>query len=160
MRRLWLDGILQKEVPLSCETVEREASQKNVLSEDSIKPQPYGIIQARLSGWHNVCCILFTSRLRAAIVSSIIVIGHGTAHAVHTRKSERAHPTAYGKNFFGGAEHNLPSWNLLVADTQDDSFMTSSFHRHTVKARAFKIVQIFSVNRDQNLKNSKPWSER
>ena len=33
---LWLDGILQKEVPLSYETVEREASQKNVLSEDSI----------------------------------------------------------------------------------------------------------------------------
>ena len=52
--------------------------------------------------------ILFTSRLRAAIVSSIIVFGHGTAHAVHTRKSERAHPTAYGKNFLGGAEHNLP----------------------------------------------------
>ena len=50
MRRLWLDGIFQKEVPLSCETVERKASQKNVLSEDSIKPQPYGIIQARLSG--------------------------------------------------------------------------------------------------------------
>ena len=38
--------------------------------------------------------ILFTSRLRAAIVSSIIVFGHGTAHAVHTRKSERAHPLA------------------------------------------------------------------
>ena len=36
MRRLWLDGILQKEVPLSCETAEREASQANVLSEDSI----------------------------------------------------------------------------------------------------------------------------
>ena len=38
--------------------------------------------------------ILFTSRLRAAIVRSIIVFGHGTAHAVHTRKSERAHPLA------------------------------------------------------------------
>ena len=39
--------------------------------------------------------ILFTSPLRAAIVSSIIVFGHGTAHhAVHTRKSERAHPLA------------------------------------------------------------------
>ena len=38
--------------------------------------------------------MLFTSRLRAAIVSSIIVFGHGTAHAVHTRKSERAHPLA------------------------------------------------------------------
>ena len=50
MRRLWLDGILQKEVPLSYETVERETSQKNVLSEDFIQAQPYGIIQARLSG--------------------------------------------------------------------------------------------------------------
>ena len=38
--------------------------------------------------------MLFTSRLRAAIVSSIIVFGHGTAYAVHTRKSERAHPLA------------------------------------------------------------------
>ena len=27
--------------------------------------------------------------------------------------------------------------------------LSSSFHRHTVRARAFKIVQIFSVNRDQ-----------
>ena len=38
--------------------------------------------------------ILFTSRLRAAIVRSIIVFRHGTARAVHTRKSERAHPLA------------------------------------------------------------------
>ena len=38
--------------------------------------------------------ILFTSRLRAAIVSSITLFGHATAHAVHTRKSERAHPLA------------------------------------------------------------------
>ena len=38
--------------------------------------------------------ILFTSRLRAAIVSSVIVFGRGTAHAVHTHKSERAHPLA------------------------------------------------------------------
>ena len=38
--------------------------------------------------------ILFTSRLRAAIVRSIIVFGHGTAHAVHTCKSARAHPLA------------------------------------------------------------------
>ena len=58
--------------------------------------------------------------------------------------------TAYGKNFVGGAEHNLPEWNLLVTDAQDDSFMTSSFHRHTVRAQVFKIVQIFSVNRDQH----------
>ena len=50
MIRLWLDEILQKEVPLSYETIEREASQKKVLSEDSIYPQLYGIIQARLSG--------------------------------------------------------------------------------------------------------------
>jgi len=42
----------------------------------------------------TVLVILFTSRLRAAIVSSIIVFGHGTAHAVHTHKSERAHPLA------------------------------------------------------------------
>ena len=31
---------------------------------------------------------------RAAIVRSIIVFGHGTAHAVHTSKSERADPLA------------------------------------------------------------------
>ena len=37
---------------------------------------------------------LFTSRLRAAIVSSIIAFGHGTAPAMHTRKSVRAHPLA------------------------------------------------------------------
>ena len=45
--------------------------------------------------------ILFTSRLRAATVSSIIVFGHGTAHAVHTRKSKKAHLLAIiflGKN--------------------------------------------------------------
>ena len=42
----------------------------------------------------TVLVILFTSRLRAAIVSSIIVFGRGTAHAVHTPKSERAHPLA------------------------------------------------------------------
>ena len=58
--------------------------------------------------------------------------------------------SAYGKNFVGGAEHNLPEWNLLITDAQDDSFMTSSFLRHTLRARAFKIVQIFSVNRDQH----------
>ena len=55
--------------------------------------------------------------------------------------------SAYGKNFVGGAEHNLPESNLLVTDAQDDSFM---FHRHTVRARAFKIVQIFSVNQYQH----------
>ena len=42
----------------------------------------------------TVLVILFTSRLRAAIVTSFIVFGHGTAHAVHTRKRERAHPLA------------------------------------------------------------------
>ena len=42
----------------------------------------------------TVLVISFTSRLRTAIVSSIIVFGHGTAHAVHTCKSERAHPSA------------------------------------------------------------------
>ena len=100
--------------------------------------------------------------------------------------------SAYGKNFVGGAEHNLPEWNLLVTDAQDDSFVTSSFLRHAVianlplsvgvcicwmhrpewnllvtdaqddsfvtssflrhavRARAFKIVQIFSVDRDEH----------
>ena len=38
--------------------------------------------------------ISFTSRLRTAIVSSIIVFGHATAHAMHTCKSERAYPSA------------------------------------------------------------------
>ena len=38
--------------------------------------------------------ISFTSRLRTAIVSSIIVFGHATAHAMHTCKSERAHSSA------------------------------------------------------------------
>ena len=28
------------------------------------------------------------------------------------------HASAYGKNFVGGAEHNLPEWNLLVTDAQ------------------------------------------
>ena len=41
----------------------------------------------------TVLVISFTSRLRTAI-SSIIVFGHGTAHALHTCKSERAHPSA------------------------------------------------------------------
>ena len=35
-------------------------------------------------------------------------------------------PSAYGKNFVRGAEHNVPEWNLLVPDAQDDSFVTSS----------------------------------
>ena len=57
-----------------------------------------------------------------------------------------------GKNFVGGgAEHNFPELNLFVTDqAQDDSFVTSSFLRHTVRAQAFKIVQIFSVNQDQH----------
>ena len=38
--------------------------------------------------------ISFTSRLRTAMVSSIIVFGHATAHAMHTCKSERTHPSA------------------------------------------------------------------
>ena len=38
--------------------------------------------------------ISFTSRLRTVMVSSIIVFGHATAHAMHTCKSERAHPSA------------------------------------------------------------------
>ena len=62
----------------------------------------------------------------------------------------RLHATAYGKNFVGGAEHICPNESCWSQDAQDDSFMTSSFHRHTVRARAFKIVQIFSVNQDQH----------
>ena len=61
MRRLWLDGILQKEVPSSYETVEREASQKNVLSEDSIYTTQWnhpskaiGLTQCLLSHLHLV----------------------------------------------------------------------------------------------------------
>ena len=38
--------------------------------------------------------ISFTSRLRTVMVSSIIVFGHATAHAMHACKSERAHPSA------------------------------------------------------------------
>ena len=38
--------------------------------------------------------ISFISRLSTAIVSSVIVFGHGTAHAIHTCKSKRAHPLA------------------------------------------------------------------
>ena len=38
--------------------------------------------------------ISFTSRLHTAVVSSVIVFGHATAHAMHTCKSERAHPLA------------------------------------------------------------------
>ena len=38
--------------------------------------------------------ISFTPRLRTAIVSSIIVFENGTAHTMHTCKSERAHPSA------------------------------------------------------------------
>ena len=38
--------------------------------------------------------ISFTSRLRTVMVSSIIVFGHATAHAMHTCKSERVHPSA------------------------------------------------------------------
>ena len=42
----------------------------------------------------TMLAISFTSRLRTAIVSSIIVFGHGAAHGMHTCKSERAHPLA------------------------------------------------------------------
>ena len=38
--------------------------------------------------------ISFTSRLCTAIVSSVIVFVHATAHAMHTCKSERVHPSA------------------------------------------------------------------
>ena len=42
----------------------------------------------------TMLAISFTSRLCTDIVSSIIVFGHGTAHAMHTCKRERAHPLA------------------------------------------------------------------
>ena len=42
----------------------------------------------------TMLAISFTSRLCTDIVSSIIVFGHGTAHAMHTFKRERAHPLA------------------------------------------------------------------
>ena len=42
----------------------------------------------------TILVISFTSRLRTAIVSSIIEFVHGTTHAMHTYKSERAHPLA------------------------------------------------------------------
>ena len=52
-----------------------------------------------------------------------------------------------------GAEYNLAKWNLLVTDAQDDFLVMSSFLSPIMRALAYKIVQIFSVNR-------KPWSER
>ena len=42
----------------------------------------------------TVLVISFTSRSRTAKVSYIIVLGRATAHAMHTCKSERAHPSA------------------------------------------------------------------
>ena len=42
----------------------------------------------------TVLVISFTSRSRTAKVSSIIVFGRATAHAMHTCKSEWAHPSA------------------------------------------------------------------
>ena len=41
----------------------------------------------------TVLVISFTSRLRTVMLSSIIVFGHATANAMHTCKSERAHPS-------------------------------------------------------------------
>ena len=93
MRGLWLDGILQKEVPLSYETVEREASRKNSFRRI---PSSHNPMESSKRGYRvdTMLVISFTSRLRTAIVSSIIVFGHATAHAMHTCKSERAHPSA------------------------------------------------------------------
>ena len=45
-------------------------------------------------GYRVDTMVVISSRLRTAIVSSIIVFVHGTAHAMHTCKSERAHPLA------------------------------------------------------------------
>ena len=59
-------------------------------------PSSHNPIESSKRGYRvgPMLVILFTSRLRAAIVSSMIVFGHGAAHAVHTRKSERAYPLA------------------------------------------------------------------
>ena len=73
------------------ETVEREASQKNVLS---AIPSSHNPMESSKRGYRvdTMFVISFTSR--TAILSSIIVFGHATAHAMHTCKSERAHPSA------------------------------------------------------------------
>ena len=59
-----------------------------------------------------------------------------------------------GKILLGGGGGGLniicPNGTCWSQIAQDDSFVASSFHRHTVRARAFKIVQKFSVNRDQH----------
>ena len=84
-------------------------------------------------------------------VSSAALPFQGVVHlTVQVFRTSTARAAANGKNFVGGGEYNLPQWNLLVTDAQDDSFVTSSFLRHAVRARAFKIVQIFSVNRDEH----------
>ena len=44
MRRLWLDGILQKEVPLSCETVERGSITKE---------RPFGGFHLATTLWNH-----------------------------------------------------------------------------------------------------------
>ena len=78
---------------MSYETVEREASQKNVLS---AIPSSHNPMESSKRGYRvdTMLVISFTSRLRTAILSSIIVFGQATAHAMHTCKSERAHPSA------------------------------------------------------------------
>ena len=50
----------------------------------------------------------------------------------------------------GGVNIICPNETCWSQNAQDDSFVTSSFLRHAVRARAFKIVQIFSVNRDEH----------
>ena len=44
----------------------------------------------------------------------------------------------------------VPDINILLGIQKKATFVTLSFLRHAVRARAFKIVQIFSVNRDEH----------
>ena len=80
--------------------------------------------------------MLFTSRLRAAIVSSIIVFGHGTAHAVQTRKSERAHPLAI--IFLG---NNIANNDIVMMTTK---VMITKRNETTILRG---LIYIFSQNR-------------
>ena len=57
--------------------------------------------------------ISFTSRLRTVMVSSITVFGHATGHAMHTIKSERAHPSA---NIF--LDNNIANNDIVVMMTK------------------------------------------
>ena len=65
--------------------------------------------------------ISFTPRIRTAIVSSIIVFGHGTAHAMHTCKSERAHPSAitFLDNNIANSDIVMMMTNVMITKTNE-----------------------------------------